>query len=229
MEVDFIKPFESLKNLLTDETIKSTSKFSMPKNIRNYARFIATTNNKNPIPLRGGWDRRFWFTKVSQEKVGDKEYFDMLKSKLNQETANHFFTYLMGLDISTKNVKNPPKTPELESLKEISLPATEKFFQELKNGIIPRPLCLKRGEDKQEKYFAFHARSLYSVFKSWCQEEGYKKVPNTIEFKTACSKNCEVPTSADNLQRITINKEKRLGWWIYGLEDEDIDQNQKED
>lgn len=221
---DFMKPFEEIKGFVTDSRIECNAKFLKAETTDNYIRMIGTTNNKNPIPLRNGWERRLWFTKVSNSKCKDYNYFKQLKKSLNQETANHFFNYLLKMNIEGKNVQEFPITLELKELSENSLPLADKFLKDIKDGVIPHPLydnelvLNKKEDNKGDIYYAFHTEILYQCFCNWCQE-GHYKVPQLHHFRNACSRFCQLPNNSKD-HRFTLNGKKKVGWWFYGVVDD---------
>ena len=106
----FISNFDKLKPFITDKRVDAEVKFRNTENVANYNRWITCTNNENPIPMKAGIDRRFCLIKVSSEKKGDKEYFTQLSKVLNQEAANHFFTWLVTkVNLEDYNPEDFPK------------------------------------------------------------------------------------------------------------------------
>lgn len=214
---DFTKPFDELKMFFTDDHIESNSKFEMTDINRNYVRIMGT-NNRRPTHLKNGWERRLWFTKVSPEKRRDYAYFRELRKSLNQEAANHFFTYVMEMDIKDKIIQEFPITKELEDIREMSRSLAERYLEGIKDQSIPKPLCFRKQSNETQEYYAFHTDALYREFKDWCHEGNYN-TPKEIEFRYTCKTYCTEPGSTRN--RIFINGIRKVGWYWFGLGDLD--------
>ena len=103
-----------IKGLITRPTIniniKGTSKFTM----KSFHRFAITTNNENPIETKKG-DRRKWFVRCSDEKKGDKEYFDTFNEYLGKvNTMRTLYDHLKSIEGMDKFSKIPMPITEFQ-------------------------------------------------------------------------------------------------------------------
>ena len=90
--------------------------------------------------MKAGIDRRVCMVKVSAEKKGDQKYFSDLMSFLNQETADHFFTYLLQkVSLGSYNPETFPKGEAHLQLLYDSLPVTERYLKGIEIGSVPWP------------------------------------------------------------------------------------------
>ena len=58
--------------------------FKIPSTVNEYADFFTTTNKDDPIDTKHD-DRRNVIIRASDEKIGDKEYFNMMRKLLNNK------------------------------------------------------------------------------------------------------------------------------------------------
>lgn len=111
----FHNTFETLKALITDETVTIERKgIDLFKSYPNYLNFIFTTNSANAVKMGKG-DRRYACIEVSSVCKENFTYFEALHACFTQETANHFYTYLLDPSHAC-NVKRIPSTPLREAM-----------------------------------------------------------------------------------------------------------------
>jgi len=133
-EGHFHSSFEKLKALITDPTMPIEKKgIDMFEDYPNYINFIFTTNNFDSVKL-GKSDRRYVCLETSDRYKGNFDYFDELTSSINQEVANHFYTYIIRLE-KTRNIKKIPMTDlKLDMLKNTEN-SIDRFLREVKEWI----------------------------------------------------------------------------------------------
>lgn len=88
-----------LKGIITDETITVEPKGVDPFEVTNCIHLIICTNNSWSVGQDIG-DRRIVSYDVSNARVGDKKYFEALRSEINNGGEEAFFYFLMHRDIS---------------------------------------------------------------------------------------------------------------------------------
>ena len=100
------------KALATDPTITINNKGVNQFKIQSYQRFIITTNKEDPIKTTDD-DRRTVIIRSSDEKIGDKEYFNKINEYLDDvnviRTCYDYFKSISGM----KNFSSIPK-PQTE-------------------------------------------------------------------------------------------------------------------
>lgn len=160
---------EKIKNLLTAETIKYEQKGIDAFTIRNYARWIFSTNNNTPVKVEQG-DRRFAIFESSNEKcqtgTTDIDYFKRLKASMNDDNVKYtFFKYLRDLDISQFDlIRNRPVTEFYKEVQETTIPIIARFLND--------EICV----DTEVKY---KARDIYMQYKAYCTDYGYSPSTET--------------------------------------------------
>jgi len=98
-----------IKALITDATISINTKGCPQYDINSYHRFCITTNKEDPIESKGD-DRRLLIVNSSNEKCGDKKYFDEARTYIDDQTAlRTIYDYFMNIPNMDKfgNLKKP--------------------------------------------------------------------------------------------------------------------------
>jgi hypothetical protein len=104
-----------LKALITNETIAVELKGFEVEEYENMSSIFMFSNDLNCFQLSYE-NRRIAAFLLSNKYCRDKNYFDQLETHLNQETANHFLTYLFQYDISNWNHNDIPDTEALQEM-----------------------------------------------------------------------------------------------------------------
>jgi hypothetical protein len=97
----FVESMGKVKNLLTDPTMTINNKGVKQITINSIHRFISTTNNEDCIPTEKG-DRRLLICRCSDEKKGQKSYFDQLYGYMEDVSVLRglfdYFKQIQGMD-----------------------------------------------------------------------------------------------------------------------------------
>lgn len=129
---------EQLKNMITSKTLNYEKKGIDPITLRNFNRLIFTTNNANSLKIEQG-DRRYAVFECSNEKKGNKKYFDDLVAYFDEpDNQKAVFEYLKDYNISNVDwINDRPITELYKNIQESSLPIHIKFFMYMyeNNGI----------------------------------------------------------------------------------------------
>jgi hypothetical protein len=94
-----VKPahWNYLKSLVTSDSKQLKKKFVDSMSIDSFDNYLVTTNEDKPLP----GDRRVFQTRVSCQKVMNKDYFDRLwEFEGKAETRDYLYTYLQSRDLS---------------------------------------------------------------------------------------------------------------------------------
>lgn len=123
---------EQLKNMITSPNYNYEQKGMNPITLINLNRIIFTTNNQTPVKIEEG-DRRYCVFQCSDEKKGNKAYFDGLVAYFNDPmNQKAFYEYLKGLDISNVDwINDRPITELYQDIQESNTPIHVKFFKYL--------------------------------------------------------------------------------------------------
>lgn len=120
---------EVLKNMITSTHINYEQKGIDPIEMSNYCRFFFTTNNLMSVKISDS-DRRYFILDVSNEKIGDAEYFKGF-SEYMQDVTNQkaIIEHLRSVDISNVNwIKDRPISETYKSLKGLCLGPLHKYL-----------------------------------------------------------------------------------------------------
>lgn len=111
-----------LKHLITGKTHaierKGVDKFQLP----NYVHLILTSNLDRVVPA-GDRERRFFVTRVSDERTGDYAYFERLAMDRREGALECLLHHLLSVDVRDFNVFDAPATEELRRQQEHNLPS----------------------------------------------------------------------------------------------------------
>ena len=131
------KSLEKLKSLITEPQCRIEQKYQPSRTIDSYHRFFAASNNEHFAKVDKD-DRRFLFLRVSDKYQGDLKYFEGLHKEIASGTQlAAMVNDLLGLDLTTFNVRERPKTQEHLSQKLQSLDGFERYWYELlQSGIL---------------------------------------------------------------------------------------------
>ena len=147
-----------IKGLITDASLTINNKGVNQFKITSYHRFIITTNSEEPITVRQD-DRRNLIIRSSDEKRGDKEYFNQLYTYLqNQDVIKTCYEYFIHLeDIDKFNNLPVPSTEYQEDMQNNSMCPVQKWLHDYVRA------CVK----KEGTIELLGARAC-TLFKDWC-------------------------------------------------------------
>jgi hypothetical protein len=151
-----VKGQSVLKELITDPNITINIKGKSAYTIRSYHRYIACTNQEDPLPTSQD-DRRNFIIRCSDEKIGDKEYGKRI-SDLSEDidVMRALFVYFKSLpDLANFHKLTIPCTEHQTELKRMNATIYEQWWSEY--------ICLlSEGGNKP-------ARELFDSFKAWTE------------------------------------------------------------
>lgn len=139
-----------IKGAITKKTIVINAKGQNHVTYRDFSRFIMPTNESNAVSIEHG-DRRFVVFKVSDEMIGQREYFaDMYDNVLKDEVALYLhWRWFMDTDLTNVNIRNRVLTEEYRDMQSMSTPYEILF---LINFYFERP-DISDGEIEKSKLF----------------------------------------------------------------------------
>ena len=152
-----------LKSLITDDTVTIEEKNINPRVVDNFTAFMIATNAENPIKVEKS-DRRTMCLEISDQRIGDTEYFDKLHdlTRQNPDTPAAFMAYLMGVEVDATLAHKPLDTEMRRALRFEHLPATARFLAEY----------LDENDPDTNGSLAVEAERFYNRFTDWCQRCG---------------------------------------------------------
>ena len=171
-EVSFsgdIKRSNKLKSLITQPTQKLERKGCDAQIINNYLNIVYLSNSDKSVRVEST-DRRHFIKRVSDIHRGDLEYFEKLSNSLNETCANHFYTYLMQLDIRDFKPQKVPDTIEKQEMKIHAMSPEDLFVEELVSGSIVYSVSLYPIEYFEPgKTYDYTMDKLWEAFQEFCK------------------------------------------------------------
>jgi hypothetical protein len=195
---------ETLKSMITDEEQLFERKFADPVKEKNFISLVCTTNNEGNFKVPDSKEQRTFATEMDGQFVGNKEYFDALYSD-PEETAAHFYLYLMDIDISGWKPGEIPMTPLHERLIGSSKSNLQQFLEEIIEEDPPRFLYTNQsGQD----FFRVFSITFYEQFEEWCKGHGIR------ESYVGSQKNLSVKMASyfGSAKNIRIDGNLKKGW-----------------
>merc|ERR1712070_1312839 len=175
--------FDLLKNLITEDYMDFEIKGGRKWKGDNYMNILATTNHTFTYKIEDG-DARILPLKVSNRYAQNFAYFKRLGESLNQNTGNHFISFLKERDLRDVVLTNIPMTDLKEDMIEHSLPSPIRFLNYVKED--KEYLMNKIGRDIDWK--GVKSKDLFQVYYNWCTENNEKKMSNTAFGKIVNTK-----------------------------------------
>ena len=157
---DEMRPLMSaLKDRITSDTVNINPKGKEQYDVRNFANFLFTTNDMNPLKIEPE-ERRFVIFACNDSKKGDTAYFARLAAHLaRDDVARAFYQYLRDdVDVS-------PFTPF-----QAHRPRTEAYFAMQRRNISPfyKFLSFKIiQDDSPGRAVKIMAAEFFAQFQSW--------------------------------------------------------------
>ena len=112
---------DHLKSKITSKKMNVNKKCVAQYKVNDYCRYIFTSNNRNPLPIRQG-DRRFGVFDTNPIKRGDEEYFTELASHLSKDTTKWaFYQYLKNRKTFDNPIQFQRSIPITEAYRDVRL------------------------------------------------------------------------------------------------------------
>lgn len=166
-----------IKGLITNPKMAINNKGVPQYRIMSYHRFIATTNNEDPIKTTTG-DRRNLIIRSSDELKGNVEYFNEMYKLLDDvnviKTCYEYFKTMPDMD--KFNELKMPETSYQNEMKEASTSPIEGW---LKSYVI---------ENYYETEKEIIDKEQYDLFKDWCKKCGIEYNLSSIQFGVRMSR-----------------------------------------
>jgi hypothetical protein len=172
-----IPSWEKMKTTITSATMNINPKGMMPYKIRNMMNLLLNTNNRDSLYIMSD-DRRYNCIEISEIYRGNAEFWDNLyNNHFNQDTANHFFTYLRRLNL--KEYPNPRLIMKTELREELLKTSQNNIFH-FYDDLILSDWTKNNGYDKLKN--GFYSADLYEQYKHYTNINGFKHVASSHKF-----------------------------------------------
>jgi hypothetical protein len=148
------------KSSFTSPTVTLNPKNGTPYEVKNYNRIIGTTNHSNALNVEQK-ERRYVFSVVSPEKMGNHEFWNNLRSVLfTPSGALAIAKMLEEYDITNFDPRVLPENAYLRQLQEETVDSVQKFIDQIE------------ADD-------YTGTRLYQEYKDYCLAEGLHLYTNT--------------------------------------------------
>jgi hypothetical protein len=168
---DTVDNMEKIKGLTTDPSLTINNKGINQYKITSFHRFIITTNNEDPIDTKCD-DRRNVIVRSSDEKIGDKEYFNDLNDKMKDENIlRTLYDYFKAI-------------PDMENFGNILLPKTEhqEILKQANRSKVDLWLESFTEDNINEKEIKLKPAEVLNLFNRWCDVEGIEYNINSLKL-----------------------------------------------
>jgi hypothetical protein len=161
---DFIEGESQFKALVTDYDMTINSKGTKAFRAKSYHRVIIGSNSETPIKVTDD-ERRTFLLRASDEKIGDKKYFDKLYSYLDdQGTISAMYQYFSTMKgVAEFHKELAPVSDHQKELAKLDRSPIEQFVMDL-------------VENKNDGVMSYTNKTLYNKFRDFIDE-------NDIEYK----------------------------------------------
>lgn len=190
LEGNYHNNFDILKKRITDKTINIEIKGGRSFIYPDYSNYVFCTNNDFTIKVEQG-DSRYFMLECSPCYKGDFNYFNKLSKALNQESANHFLTYIVNMfdfEIPEIEIRNIPMTDLKRDMMIHSMHSSLRFLMAVQDGIL-------HNEDGLMK-----SKTLYNHYVKWCDSTGEK----------SCSLNLFARNIKQSIEKVRSNGSKYI-------------------
>jgi len=121
---------DSLKYIVTTPNLDIQQKGKDSFIVDNFSRFVFTTNHDVPV-VTSDDERRFFFIQTSDEKRGDRKFWDeTYEGFKHPDFAPALLYYLLNRDISEFKPRDFPETEYGRRVKQAFIPAVAQYFRD---------------------------------------------------------------------------------------------------
>jgi hypothetical protein len=169
---------ETFKNFITERDMTINQKNFDIRKIQSFHRYIIFTNNEEPIII-SDTDRRFFVVRVSDEKVGEFEYFNKLYAYLEDDnTMKTLYDYLIELDGLEDFRSLPmPITDLKKSIQSITKEPLKLWIDDLISSdykdLFERDEYTNEISNFNDGVLLTNSRDLYEHHVEWLKRSGY--------------------------------------------------------
>ena len=177
-----LKSADKMKSMVTGDVLQVERKFGSCRQVPNRMKVIATTNHEHAIAA-GVRDRRYVVYDVSNEHVGDGDYFEALYHDLADGGTSEFLWLLLSLQLGNWHPRAIIKTDETTEQQRMSGDSVSQWAQAcvVADAVIgvQGPL---RTLDLGQMIASEHLRAAYA---GYCRQQGLRPIGESA-FGKAC-------------------------------------------
>jgi hypothetical protein len=181
------KTTDKIKSMTTAPTLPIERKFGGLRHIPNRLHMLNTTNHDHAVAA-GVQDRRNVVYDASDERVGDKGWFDRLYEDLNDGGIGEFLYFLQNLELGDWHPREILKTAETIEQQRMSADSVSEWSRACINadaivGAAPGPYSSDMTHDLGTRIASEALRGAYT---GYCKQQGLRAV-NVEVLGKACT------------------------------------------
>ena len=219
---DRLVNFNSLKSVITDDTIRINEKNQPRRTAENVSNFVFLTNNSYPVKIEGG-DRRYIVLSVSAKYKEQFTFWNDMYKSFTHEFYDNLLTYFIKYDLSAFNVRQIPITEAKQDLIEASRTPVEQWICDHYTSLVAGMECSTalscKPKDMKDKTFQLqikdkcdHKQLRRNGMRKWYYilKEEYRSIykQNVLEDDEYIIEDDDIPVR-ENVKH-SENKEKGL-------------------
>lgn len=176
------KSADKFKSMVTGDTIQVERKFGSCRQIPNRLKIIATSNHEHAVAA-GVEDRRNVVFDVSDERAGDRAWFDRLYHDLENGGTAEFLDFLLNMRLGSWHPRQILKTTETLEQQRMSGDSVSQWAQ----ACIDADAVVGLGPyDVHELGAVLSAQTLREAYNGFCRQQG-QRAQGTEMFGKACA------------------------------------------
>lgn len=159
-----------LKSRLTRKRMAVEGKGKAKYTVLDFCNYLLLSNKANPVKIEIS-NRRYAPITVSDQKIGDRQYFIDLDKALNKDTICRLLHRWLHIDLSTWNKQEIPKTDALQYMADMSLESTARYMVDIAS---------KQTDLLKDDVLKEFSSSLYNHYAVWCKDQGETPTPQKV-------------------------------------------------
>ena len=182
-----LKAADKFKSLVTGDTIQIERKFGSCRQVPNRLKLIATTNHDHAVAA-GVQDRRNVVYDVSDERAGDRAWFDRLYQDLADGGTSEFLGLLKNVQLGTWHPRDILKTDETAEQQRMSGDSVSQWSQACieADAVIGAARGAYESDTTHDLSTNVTSDSLRDAYAGFCRQHGLRAL-TTDGFGKACS------------------------------------------
>lgn len=171
-----------MKNRITEPTIEIEEKGIKKRIVNNLMNIMIVTNDDIVVKIEES-DRRYVMLKASSKYINNTSFFGNLKDNFLHNPIGLYSVYkwFLNCDVDEKYdfQNNRPITTDYKAVQALNIPIIALFFQDLLETFNDKN---KIEESKDKTYHFIRCIDLFTYFKNYCKEAGFKIEPTLSRF-----------------------------------------------
>ena len=184
---DRLANFNSLKSIITDDSIRINEKLVPRRDAENVANFIFVSNNSFPVKIENG-DRRYVVLSCNGVHKGDYNYFEQLCASFDEEFYSNLLTFFIKRDLTKFQIRNIPMTDAKQDLIDASKSPLDiwicEHYNELVEGIVCEDALRTKPEEMKKRTFQLQ-------LKDKCERKR-KRINNQLNWYYTLKPECKL-------------------------------------